>query len=1238
MADVKRYGGRTYGKSAQQDTAASKAFDDVFAKPKQAKWGNVSYVKPRAEDELSERKSTIEEESDDPFSFEFDGDRSPKKKLAKLPPRTVVMQPAVRITSAAKKPFKTDWDDDNFGGEFTVKKSNIRPYSKSAGRQIKKGSPDITQPKMERFIKTEKQSKDFHSTNSSQGTPTTSSSSEPIEPIEVDDLDDDLYIEHDDGSSSSQPPVPDDTLVLKEESIFNRPKNRESHRNVTNAAGEEITVRFRSQYLNPEVYSKFTENIKPRDPVGSLSNSKVVHKNVLKHDSGTTLIVVCSPKGDQELKQSNTQTKYFKDNVKDIAKSKRKMTRGRPKSPEKDPFDLDEDDEESKDSLGPMETENGESPFAIPSTEESQPISQEYTTRSGRVTKTVRIIDPPPINPDPVDVDNIVKTLKSAPPRKYHRIFRSRNKGFMDPNAVAEEQEQEIKDEPGEESVTEPKAETESPESIATESESTVNSQQNGETLSFQEVIEESSQESESAMETQDSSQEAAPVLQVVGDESDIDSSQKSTTSEGQEADIEPSSQEFQEPQAKKAKTLKTPPAERKIFRARGSKANTKPGAQKKIFSSPKKAAAVYNVRSWQDEEEEGIGPVSAVPTLRPVLSDMAPPAPPEPPKLKPAMKKASSMPARAQPEMPRLTRAVHWQRHEDDDAYTSVHVSKEHKDLFTVVKNVKEAHECQEHGETQEFDDDIEYLLAGIESVEPMSTRCLSCIGLAQKSTIPAFRMHLRAHGTVAKIFGCLQDAASDPSLALCTSTLMFMLSRDRLNMDLEQESLNLMLRLLGVDQQEDMVTTLSPAAERALKRNKDRVLEVYRDFLQQSGSKQEIDVECLSTGNLAMESLLSLTSRRAGEWFKEELRTLGALDHIVDTVCSCIEAVGNEVSVLTNSNIENLKKVDRCLRVVENVTYMNADNQNYLISYKDSVLIPSLVRSLKVCRQCLSIYPLKEEKSSSKVDKESFGWVIYSCALAILRVLLNLTHDNDVGCIKIGEQPVAIETVLLYILQSPQHVPVDLRFDLYVLSLGLLINLVEHSEANRSSLLTMETQGMYEQAVEQGGKMLAYLSLVEVFKKREEAAQHLEEADDPKTPEKASPNKSGEWQESDSGMEWIINSGKKSAGKEGPGKSMEDGKEKDLDDEETFTKALHKAGKHMENSIVAAYVALLVGCLIQDNQEYKESVRGQLPDNNFEGMIFMLKKFLGFMNLTSGTESAGGKSIQKVIEILEK
>ena len=39
------------------------------------------------------------------------------------------------------------------------------------------------------------------------------------------------------------------------------------------------------------------------------------------------------------------------------------------------------------------------------------------------------------------------------------------------------------------------------------------------------------------------------------------------------------------------------------------------------------------------------------------------------------------------------------------------------------------------------------------------------------------------------------------------------------------------------------------------------------------------------------------------------------------------------------------------------------------------------------------------------------------------------------------------------------------------------------------------------------------------------------------------------------DSGMEWVINSGKKSTGKPPTEKSGKDQPEKDLDDEETFT-----------------------------------------------------------------------------------
>ena len=101
---------------------------------------------------------------------------------------------------------------------------------------------------------------------------------------------------------------------------------------------------------------------------------------------------------------------------------------------------------------------------------------------------------------------------------------------------------------------------------------------------------------------------------------------------------------------------------------------------------------------------------------------------------------------------------------------------------------------------------------------------RCLSAMSLASKCMEPAFRMHLRAHSTVAKFFQALKDAPSKAasahqtpnstfisylhflcvflqSVALCTSCIMFVLTQDRLNMDLDRDSLELMLNLLEID-----------------------------------------------------------------------------------------------------------------------------------------------------------------------------------------------------------------------------------------------------------------------------------------------------------------------------------------------------------------------------------------------------------------------------------------------------
>lgn len=78
-------------------------------------------------------------------------------------------------------------------------------------------------------------------------------------------------------------------------------------------------------------------------------------------------------------------------------------------------------------------------------------------------------------------------------------------------------------------------------------------------------------------------------------------------------------------------------------------------------------------------------------------------------------------------------------------------------------MRNVKKAHQIQEIGEFQEFNDDVDYILDALQDNNPISTRCLSAITLASKCMVPAFRMHVRAHGTVGKFFKALHDATKD-------------------------------------------------------------------------------------------------------------------------------------------------------------------------------------------------------------------------------------------------------------------------------------------------------------------------------------------------------------------------------------------------------------------------------------------------------------------------------------------
>ncbi|KAF5890745.1 wings apart-like protein, partial [Clarias magur] len=631
--------------------------------------------------------------------------------------------------------------------------------------------------------------------------------------------------------------------------------------------------------------------------------------------------------------------------------------------------------------------------------------------------------------------------------------------------------------------------------------------------------------------------------------------------------------------------------------------------SSRRIFSGPKRSPtkAVYNARHWNQPEPEEL-----------------PPPPPSASQAAPASSSSSSSKEsnshkgdegvfKTPPLPPKVIKSVTVPTEPYQDTVTALKCRKEHKELYTVVQHVKHFNDVVEFGENQEFTDDFEYLATGLKSGQPLNTRCLSVISLATRCALPSFRMHLRARGKVAQVFKTLNDAPQQPNLALCTASLMYILSRDRLNMDLDRASLELMIRLLELEQDK---TADSQLSAKEMSKVKERIRKLCETV-----HNKHLDLENITTGHLAMETLLSLTSKRAGDWFKEELRLLGGLDHIVDKVKECVENLSCEDDL--ESLVASLWGAERCLRVLESVTVHNPENQAYLIAYKDSQLIVSSAKALRHCEEMIQRYNRDTSRSLSGSSKphSSVGKAVQDCMRAVIGVLLNLTHDNEWGSTKTGEQEDLIITALNCVLRVPQYLPQEQRFDIRVLGLGLLINLVEYSARNRHCLVEMEMDGgePWESICVSGkdelnteGSLSAIAALVKLFLQREHAAVLAEaETDDfiNDVPTEAL-DQSGEWQETSGEIQWVASEDKGTDDKT---------KKKDEEEEELdLNKALQHAGKHMEDSIVASYTALLLGCLCQGSPMNVSTVRENLPKGDFSIMTEMLKKFLNFMNLT--------------------
>ncbi|XP_037814610.1 protein wings apart-like [Lucilia sericata] len=538
-------------------------------------------------------------------------------------------------------------------------------------------------------------------------------------------------------------------------------------------------------------------------------------------------------------------------------------------------------------------------------------------------------------------------------------------------------------------------------------------------------------------------------------------------------------------------------------------------------------------------------------------------------------------------------------------DTITSIRIDRKAKDYYTVVRNVKTAHQIQEIGEYQEMDDDVEYILDALQPHNPMYTRCLSALQLATKCMVPAFRMHVRAHGVVTKFFKALSDANRDLSLGLCTTAIMYILSQEGLNMDLDRDSLELMMNLLESEQ-----TVAAPADHANYERNKQRVRELCEEIKVQ-GKATHLNVDSITVGTLAMETLLSLTSKRAGDWFKEELRELGGLEHIIKTINDCCRPVIDNVYSATGINwtrplLDNMQTVERCLRVLENVTQLNEENQRYILTYNNGSVANTLCSLYSLCDRELILYPTSEFTS-----RDNPGIVIRELLIPLMKVLISLTHpfsaSQALGAELVGQKADVIDTSFHLLLKAPNYIPDRCVFELSILSLLLLINLTMYTIQNRARIMKAyaPTDFNLNHHDSSQPRESAISAVMAYFYKCEELARLVEKNTDA----------------------FLDN--------------QEKNKKKQEEVDETVNNLLQKAGHHMEHSLKGSYTAILVGHLITDNEQYEAIVRSHLIGNGFKEIISVLEKYYNFMNLTASAEAsvvAHKKSTKNLLDYFKK
>ncbi|VDK45233.1 unnamed protein product [Anisakis simplex] len=530
----------------------------------------------------------------------------------------------------------------------------------------------------------------------------------------------------------------------------------------------------------------------------------------------------------------------------------------------------------------------------------------------------------------------------------------------------------------------------------------------------------------------------------------------------------------------------------------------------------------------------------------------------------------------------------------------------------LTRVRNVKEAHECLESGEHDDYRQDIDYTLSTLLDASSTSNiKCLSMISLAKKCVSAEFRQFFRTQNFFHRTMKAIIDSASYPSVAISASAVVYLMARDKICLSLDATSLRLLSQMLKMD---------VPKDNNDYNKYAKMVWDILQEWLDKTRAGLEHDVQfdfteaTISPSLLVLESLVYICTRNNNDQnLKNEMLNLGVLQWIVSKVDKTVLRLIHE-KLDEAMTLQCLVTLERCFWILETCTVFNKKNQAYLISHRGSVLIQSCGRLMAYCHETVDRLG---DKDSALVKAN------ITCLCRISGILTNLSHENELCSTKLGQMnsflPLCMST---FTNLAPRFAPDNKRFDLGVLMSSLLVNLVERCNSNRRKVieLMVPVYNIESGSVSQQPSLNA---LTQIFLMHESAARTVDEEldrdlileDAPDETDAETDNNSDE----DDGRLHRL-----------PAELTED------EMIATVQRAMNKASAHMEDSVLASYTALLIGCLMQQNEEIAAEVKAQMPDGKLTPMVEQLQRFLDFMKI-SNIRSSGNRSVERIIDLLD-